>query len=822
MKSTNINYKNIKELEKSLNLDVYNANKTFIQVFSGCIEKDEVIQIRQIIKNKNQDIQFIGTTTAGEIQNGEIAHGSITVSIIEFEKTSFENKHFHNENNYELGVDIASSLFKDDTKVMILFIEGLLHNGNDVVDGIASVDNTIPIAGGMAGDNGAFAKTYIFDNKGVYENGAVAVSFNSEFLNVLTNYQLNWQPIGKFMTVTKAEKNRLYEIDGISASDIYRKYLGDRIGDELPHSAIEFPLLKIEDNGLEICRTFVHQFEEDGSLLTIGNLEVGDKVRLAFGNVDLILNGVNEDIQNYHSFQPEAIFTYSCTARVTFLQSDVVRELQPLNAIAPIAGFFTYGEIYHQNNKNTLLNISLTILGLSEDTREKKIVLKQEESTKEQNFITGKHFMVLDALSHLSNSVIDELEESIKEVDAQKILLETLFISAPDAITLLHNGKWVDCNPATVKLFGAKSKDDFLTKSPSELSPEFQSDGQLSMDKVHDAVSKAFKMGSYQMEWEHIRIDNRETFICEVTLAPMMIKEEAHIYGIIRDISQRKALEREIQTKSLNLEKAKLEIESMYAHTRESIEYASLIQGALIPESKLFNNYFQDYFSVWKPKDTVGGDVYLFEELRDKDECLLMVIDCTGHGVPGAFVTMLVKAIERQITAKINNSDEIVSPAKILSIFNKNMKQLLKQETVDSISNAGFDGGVIYYNKKDKIIKFAGAETPLFYVEDDKLKMIKGNRYSVGYKKCTLDYEYEEHTIKVKEGMQFYCATDGYLDQNGGEKGFPFGKKSFKNIITNNYNETMSNQKDIFLNKLADYQGNEETNDDVTLVGFKV
>ena len=278
--------------------------------------------------------------------------------------------------------------------------------------------------------------------------------------------------------------------------------------------------------------------------------------------------------------------------------------------------------------------------------------------------------------------------------------------------------------------------------------------------------------------------------------------------GVIFDITNQKELQKEI--------------EAINKHTRESIEYASLIQGALIPDNNLLRNHFQDYFAIWHPKDIVGGDIYLFEELRDKDECLLMVIDCTGHGVPGAFVTMLVKAIERQIIAKINTSDEVVSPANILGIFNKSMKHLLKQEDEDSISNAGFDGAIIYYNKKENILKFAGAETPLFILEDEDLKVIKGDRYSVGYKKCAMDHEYKEHTIQTKKDMQFYVTTDGYLDQNGGEKGFPFGKKRFQNIIKDYHKETMADQQEVFLMELDNYQAGEETNDDITLIGLKI
>ena len=288
------------------------------------------------------------------------------------------------------------------------------------------------------------------------------------------------------------------------------------------------------------------------------------------------------------------------------------------------------------------------------------------------------------------------------------------------------------------------------------------------------------------------------------------------------EISGDKVIKFAVFTNITEIENAKIEIEMIHKHTRESIEYASLIQKALIPDNRLFKNYFQDYFTLWQPRDTVGGDIYLFEELRDKDECLLMVIDCTGHGVPGAFVSMLVKAIERQIVAKINYSNEIVSPAKILTIFNQNMKQLLKQENLEGASNAGFDGGVLYYNKKDNIIKYAGAETPLFIVEDEKLSIIKGDRYSVGYKKCALDYEYKEHRIELKEGMQFYLTTDGYLDQNGGEKSFPFGKKRFQKLVVNYHKKSMSEQKALLLNAFKEYKNDEEINDDITIIGVKI
>ncbi len=419
MKVTNLQFKSIDELNKKLDISDLRAETTLIQVFSGLVLQKEVSKIQSIIKRKNGAITFIGATTAGEIYEGAAYEQSIIISILEFENTSVKGGYFTGEDDHETGKHIASSLFKNDTKALILFIDGLETNANDLLDGISSLKSSIPLAGGLAGDNGYLSKTFVFDNQGVYSKGCVAVALNSQNLHVFTKYQLNWQPVGKLMTVTKAHKNRLYEIDGINVSDVYTKYLGERVGDNLPYSATEFPLLKMEENGLEVCRVFTHRFE-DGSLLTIGNLNAGDKVRFAFGNVDLILSSTKENIKRYRSLKPEALFVYSCTSRKTFLQEEITAELAPLSKIAPNAGFFTYGEIYHYQNTNALLNVSMTLLALSEHKyNDTSLHEDSTEERNEQNFIANKHFLVLEALTHLSNTVITELEEAQKQLKEQ-------------------------------------------------------------------------------------------------------------------------------------------------------------------------------------------------------------------------------------------------------------------------------------------------------------------------------------------------------------------------------------------------------------------
>jgi len=415
-----------------------------------------------------------------------------------------------------------------------------------------------------------------------------------------------------------------------------------------------------------------------------------------------------------------------------------------------------------------------------------------------------------DELQELSEGLEVKVKERTKELSEKSNFITTV-IDSQESFVITSDGKCLrSVNKAFLTFFNVKDIDAFQDNYGDCICDTFDTEAddeyiQKSMgdekwlEYVHNRPHQVHKASIIQDGIEHI---------FTITASKIVFNHEEMKVAVFSDVT--------------DLENAKKEVELSHQHTRESIEYASLIQSALIPDNTVFDNYFSDYFSVWQPKDTVGGDIYLFDELRDSDECLLMVIDCTGHGVPGAFVTMLVKAIERQIVARIKNSDEVVSPANLLGVFNRSMKHLLKQESIESISNVGFDGGIIYYNKKEKVLRFAGAGIPLFCIQDGKLNVIKGDRYSVGYKKCAMDYRYTDYTVDIEEGMQFYITTDGYLDQNGGEKGFPFGKKKFKQLIEANHQESMHDQEKVFMAELAKYTDGAERNDDVALIGFTI
>jgi len=268
---------------------------------------------------------------------------------------------------------------------------------------------------------------------------------------------------------------------------------------------------------------------------------------------------------------------------------------------------------------------------------------------------------------------------------------------------------------------------------------------------------------------------------------------------------------------------AKKQVDFLSKKTNESIEFSRFIQHSLLPQKEAIRACVKDKFIIWEPKDVIGGDIYNLSKPLSKDECLIMVIDCTGHGVPGAFVTMLVKAIEKQYLEILKNKKEQeVNLSDILNFYNKMMKTILNQDNKALASNVGFDGGILYFNRDKKIIRFAGASNNMLFYDKEKINLIKGDRVSIGFKNSKDDFNYKVHEVKVEEGMKFYLYSDGFIDQIGGDKGFPFGRRRLVSILGDNINKSMSEQKEILLDELKAYQKDYERVDDITVIGFEI
>lgn len=267
------------------------------------------------------------------------------------------------------------------------------------------------------------------------------------------------------------------------------------------------------------------------------------------------------------------------------------------------------------------------------------------------------------------------------------------------------------------------------------------------------------------------------------------------------------------------LQESKKEIEKAHKSIKDSINFASLIQGAILPNDEIIEGYTKDSFALWQPKDIIGGDIYFITELDSKKEILIMVIDGAGHGVPGAFVTMLVKAVETQIIAELKAGTLSPSPALIMEYFNRSIKTMLKQEK-GSRSNAGFDGGIIYYNKATNECIYAGAKTDLYIINDNNLEIVKGDKKNVGFVRTKIDQKYTDNSVEVKKGTKLYIATDGIYDQEGVNKS-RYGIDKFEKLILDINDSSFDEQKDKVLSSFNEFKQNFKQSDDLTVVGLK-
>lgn len=419
-------FEKMKSFIYSNNID--KNDNLLIQIFTGVVEvgfiEDLLVEILSILPNA----EIIGATTAGEIFNEKVLTNSTVISFTTFETIKIKSTLLKNDNNneYKLGIDIVEKLVEEDTKAVILLSDGLLTSGWDVIKGIQSINSKITICGGRAGDNGYLSETFVFTKDGITKSGLAAASLTGEKLNITTECSFGWSPIGKLMTITEVSNNRIYTIDNIKAIDIYRKYLGEEVANGLPMSATEFPFI-VKKNGLELAKV-ISACNDDGSLSFFGDLEVNDKVQFGYGNVNMLLDQSLEIANKMKNRNMEAIFVYSCSSRKSFMQDKVRLEIEPLNKIAPTFGFFTYGEFFTGSSAQGLLNITMTILGISEGENKpiySKIVLTKNHSPSKSIF-DGKDLGVVKALTHLVNEATKELQQANEMLEEQKYRIQQI------------------------------------------------------------------------------------------------------------------------------------------------------------------------------------------------------------------------------------------------------------------------------------------------------------------------------------------------------------------------------------------------------------
>jgi len=439
MTTYNTYFSSLQQFQAFLNTHAIRDNdRLLIQIFTSLTEKSDIVILRDTIHSLLPHAKIIGTTTDGEICSGRVSTGKTVVSVSQFEHTTLQNTLVENcTESFKTGETLASILFSPDTKLLITFTDGLRCNAEEYLNGISSVNQSVMIAGGMAGDNAKFQHTFVFTQTQISENGAVGVTMESDTLYIHTDYSFNWQTIGKNMTITQADGNRVYTIDHTPVYEIYRYYLGQDVADNLPAVGIEFPLI-IKRNHIHIARAAL-MTHEDGSISFGGNFHTGDRVSFGYGDAEMILEHSINAQYHKQAYPTESIFIYSCMARRRFMPNLIENEIQPFQQRCDTAGFFTYGEFFTFPETKALLNQTMTILVLSESPQTQACRTIQPP---EEKLILNGYQKSVKALSHLLNITIKEMTEKNKLLAEETKLIKAKKESLRLAQEIGHFGSW--------------------------------------------------------------------------------------------------------------------------------------------------------------------------------------------------------------------------------------------------------------------------------------------------------------------------------------------------------------------------------------------
>ncbi|MES2838376.1 MAG: SpoIIE family protein phosphatase [Bacteroidota bacterium] len=279
------------------------------------------------------------------------------------------------------------------------------------------------------------------------------------------------------------------------------------------------------------------------------------------------------------------------------------------------------------------------------------------------------------------------------------------------------------------------------------------------------------------------------------------------LVGIGYDITERKVIERKLQQKN-----AELEIKN--AELLQSIRYAKRLQQAILPSVDIITRHVSDAFVLYQPKDIVSGDLYFICEQDNK--LLVAAIDCTGHGVSGALMSVMANNLLKQVIAKVG----VNSPAELLQELDVALYESINRGQKE-IKSDGMDVALAIFDLQNKSLLFAGAFRPFYLIRNNELTEFSGSKYPVGFY-SGVTKTFETINLKLEYNDQLYFFTDGYIDQFGGENDKKFTKKRFKDLLLSAAQMEMDEQESFLEYAFNNWKQNGEQTDDILVIGVKV
>jgi serine phosphatase RsbU (regulator of sigma subunit) len=267
--------------------------------------------------------------------------------------------------------------------------------------------------------------------------------------------------------------------------------------------------------------------------------------------------------------------------------------------------------------------------------------------------------------------------------------------------------------------------------------------------------------------------------------------------------------------------KVNKEIHRQNENIKSSINYAKRIQEAMLPRKDQQNALVADSFVLFKPRDVVSGDFYWFTGLPNghadhtQHDLAFAAVDCTGHGVPGAFMSMIgINSLNGFISRGITETNIL------LDNLHTEIRSALRQEV--SGNNDGMDAALCIYRKHHKVLEFSGAKNPLVYVQDGKLHQIKGDIHSIGGSKSKPSLSFRKHSIAIDRLTTVYLFSDGYRDQFGGKDNAKFMSRRFNQLLLDIHMLPMEQQREMLDKTIESWRGTRTQTDDILVMGIRL
>ena len=409
---------------------------------------------------------------------------------------------------------------------------------------------------------------------------------------------------------------------------------------------------------------------------------------------------------------------------------------------------------------------------------------------------TGNNLLHDPAVSGIVLNSRDITERKRAEQEERmRSKMQALSENSPDLITRFdQEGTFFYINP-TIETYTGKKPEHFLHKHIDEsgLHESIVDEWLKILGDVKESQATVAKEIDFPVE------DSKH--IMHVNAIPEFNEEEdiESVLVVAHDITDRKLIELEIQNKNKKI--------------NDSINYAKRIQGAILPDNNVIRNVLPESFIFYKAKDVVSGDFPWF--LQRGDDTFIAAVDCTGHGVPGALISLIGYFLLNDIV----RSRKVTDPGEILDQLDEGVTQTLRQDSDDSKSKDGMDIALCRINKKE--VQYAGAHRPLYHMKKGEMNEIKGDKFPIGGGIFKNQTNFATHTIKMGKGDSIYFCSDGFPDQFGGPDNRKFGPKRTRALIQENHERPMDQIHDVMEKEWVKWQGEEKQTDDVLMIGIK-